>query len=192
MIENTLLQNAKNRFLADEFFMLSWAATVQHNSTWKNLTCKCKQREFRKKVKEKLESMLLEYSSNPVEAEKHLDNIKRLHDFTKDNGEEFDIGKCQKLLNMMCKYYWCMGWICEPPDLPIDGMNLKELTDDEYENLREKLGEKQKINWTECITDEGKYTDIIDAFREHIKADGFSSLAIWELRTWKRKSEQEK
>ena len=65
MAENILLQNEKNRFLADEFFMLSWAAAVQHNKTWKEISEESEKKEFRNSVKRELERIMLEYAREP-------------------------------------------------------------------------------------------------------------------------------
>ena len=59
MSECSLLQNEKNRFLADEFFMLSWDAATEHNKTWTVIKGKKNQKEFKLKVKEELERILL-------------------------------------------------------------------------------------------------------------------------------------
>ena len=127
MNENILLQNEKNRFLADEFFMLSWAAATQHNKTWEQITEESDKKEFRQKIKNLLEKMMLNYADKIIDSITHIKNIQLIQDFSKDEGEKLDIGKCQKLLNMMCKYYWCAGWICEPPDMPIDSINLSKM-----------------------------------------------------------------
>ena len=50
---------------------------------------------------------------------------------------------------MMCKYYWCAGYIKEPPHLPIDSINLKN------------AGIKGKC-WTKDINDKNDYKEIID------------------------------
>lgn len=174
MVDTLLLQNEKNRFLADEFFMLSWEAATQHNKTWNQITEECGKKEFRNKIKEWLEIMMTNYAGHPVQPQEHINNIVSLADFSKEKGEELDIGKCQKLLNMMCKYYWCAGWICEPPDMPIDNINLSEIG-------------KKDFSWTKDISDVNKYQSIINEFNEKAKSDGFNSVAVWELCNWKRK-----
>ena len=93
MCENILLQNIKNDFLADEFFMLSWNAAVEHNKTWNNLKKKSQKREFRKKIKSELQKMLMSYSDKKVDEKTHYNNIEHLRKITEENGEGFDIGK---------------------------------------------------------------------------------------------------
>ena len=195
MNENILLQNEKNRFLADEFFMLSWEAAVQHNKVWNSLKTKNEQRIFRQKIKNRLEKMMLNYADKIIDSITHIKNIQLIQDFSKAEGEKLDIGKCQKLLNMMCKYYWCAGWICEPPHLPVDSINLESLESDktEYENLKSTLGitGKNKIKWTNDISKIKKYEFIINAFSNFAKSQGYDSVAVWELCNWKRKSNKE-
>ena len=73
----------------------------------------------------------------------------------------------------MLKYYWCEGWILEPPHLPIDKMNLLAIND-------------KTRNWTKIETIE-EYNNYILEFEKYI--NNKYSLAIWELITWKRKSD---
>uniref|UniRef100_UPI0025D27464 hypothetical protein n=1 Tax=uncultured Treponema sp. TaxID=162155 RepID=UPI0025D27464 len=67
MNENILLQNEKNRFLADEFFMLSWAAATQHNKTWEQITEESDKKEFRQKIKNRLKKMMLNYADKIID-----------------------------------------------------------------------------------------------------------------------------
>ena len=188
MNENILHQNEKNRFLADEFFMLSWDAAVQHNRVWKSIKIEEEQKLFRQKIKVRLEKMMLNYAKGIVDSDVHIENIKSIQNFSIAEGEELDIGKCQKLLNMMCKYYWCMGWICTPPHMPIDSINLHSLPKESYKRLCKELNCKDKINWTENLNKEDAYKNVIDAFLKYAKSQGYDSVAVWELCNWKRKS----
>ena len=40
------------------------------------------------------------------------------------DGISFKIGHSQKLLNLMLKYYWCLGWLNYTPLIAIDRMIL--------------------------------------------------------------------
>ena len=73
---------------------------------------------------------------------------------------------------MMCKYYWCVGFIEEPPHLPIDSINLKNA------GIQDKC-------WTKDINDKTDYKAIIDGIR---KKTGSKSLAQWELANWERRN----
>ena len=44
-----------------------------------------------------------------------------------DGSYAFNFSTAQKYFNMMCKYYWCAGFIEEPPELPIDSINLSKI-----------------------------------------------------------------
>ena len=80
----------------------------------------------------------------------------------------------ETLMNMMCKYYWCAGYIKEPPHLPIDRSNL----------TKAGIKGKDMVNWTQ-IEDKNEYKSIIDKIRKKL---GSQSLAEWEIVNWKRKS----
>ena len=173
MNENNLLQNAQNRFLADEFFMLSWASAVQHNKVWNEIETDAEKNEFRRKMQGKIESLLLSYADASIESKQHIINIEQLKEFSKIEGEELKIGTVQKLFNMMCKYYWCAGWIKEPPHLPIDRLNFERIN-------------KKGINWTE-IEDIDSYKKIIELFAEVAEKENLS-LSVWVVINWHRRS----
>lgn len=56
---------------------------------------------------------------------------------------------------MMCKYYWCAGYIKEPPHLPIDSINLKNAG----------IKGKDMVNWTE-IEEPQVYINLINKIKE--------------------------
>ena len=167
------MSNSKEQFLKTEFFIFSWKAATEHNLVWnKNTTDKSKG-NFRKNIKEFLEEKLSEvYGKRKVTEEEHIKNIAELQEKSIKLGNRLNFGTCQKLLNMMCKYYWCVGFIEEPPHLPIDRINLK------------KAGIKGKC-WTKDINDKNDYKEIIDVIR---KKTGSLSLSEWEIENWKRRN----
>ena len=153
------MSNSKEQFLKTEFFIFSWKAATEHNLVWnKNTTDKAKG-NFRKNIKEFLEDKLSKEYGDLQEKSIEL-------------GNRLNFGTCQKLLNMMCKYYWCVGFIEEPPHLPIDSINLKN------------AGIKGKC-WTKDINDKNDYKEIIDVIR---KKTGSLSLSEWEIENWKRRN----
>lgn len=173
------MNESQRKFLKNEFFMLSWGAAVQHNGVWKNnLTQKTKD-GFREKIKAFLEEELMntyltqdeKTDKCPVTEDQHINNIANLQKKSIELGNRLNFGTCQKLLNMMCKYYWCAGYIKEPPHLPIDRINLK------------KAG-INKVNWTE-IEEPQVYINLINKIKE--KTSG-QSLAQWEVDNWKRRN----
>ena len=166
------MNESQRKFLKNEFFMLSWGAAVQHNGVWNKNTTDKEKGIFRKKIKIFLEDKLSkDYSKRKVTEEEHITNIEKLQAKTKELGNRLNFGTCQKLLNMMCKYYWCVGFIEEPPHLPIDSINLKNAG-------------INKVNWTE-IEEPQVYINLINKIKE--KTSG-QSLAQWEVDNWNRRS----
>ena len=167
------MNESQRKFLKNEFFMLSWGAAVQHNGVWNKNTTNKEKGNFRIEIKKFLEDKLSEvYSKRKVTEEEHITNIEKLQAKTKELGNALNFGTCQKLLNMMCKYYWCVGFIEEPPHLPIDSINL------------ENAGIQDKC-WTKDINDKTDYKAIIDGIR---KKTGSLSLSEWEMVNWKRRN----
>ena len=187
MIE-TNIQDKKESFLKKEFFMLSWGAAVQHNGVWKNNPTQKTKDVFREKIKVFLEEKLMntyltqeeKTDKCPVTEDQHIAIIEELQSESKKHGKDLLIGDClnfgicQKLLNMMCKYYWCAGYIKEPPHLPIDSINLKNAG----------IKGKDMVNWTE-IEEPQVYINLINKIKE--KTSG-QSLAQWEVDNWNRRN----
>ena len=170
------MNESQRKFLKNEFFMPSWGAAVQHNGVWNKNTTNKEKGNFRIEIKKILEDKLSEvYSKRKVTEEEHIANIEELQAKTKELGNALNFGTCQKLLNMMCKYYWCIGLIKEqPPLLPVDRINLQN-------------AEIKDCNWTQ-IEDKNEYKSIIDKIR---KKAGSQSLAEWEIVNWERKQYRE-
>lgn len=169
------MSNSKEQFLKTEFFIFSWNAATEHNLVWnKNTTDKAKG-NFRKNIKEFLEDKLSKvYGERKVTEEEHIKNIAELQEKSIELGNRLNFGTCQKLLNMMCKYYWCVGFIEEPPHLPIDRINLENAG----------IKGKDMVNWTE-IEEPQVYINLINKIKE--KTSG-QSLAQWEVDNWNRRS----
>lgn len=175
------MSNSKEQFLKTEFFIFSWKAATEHNLVWnKNTTDKAKG-NFRKNIKEFLEEKLSEvYGKRKVTEEEHIANIEELQSVSEKLGKDLlirdclNFGTCQKLLNMMCKFYWCVGFIEEPPHLPIDSINLKNAG----------IKGKDMVNWTE-IEEPQVYINLINKIKE--KTSG-QSIAQWEVDNWKRRN----
>ena len=72
----------------------------------------------------------------------------------------------------MCKYYWCAGFIEEPPELPIDSINLSNI------GIRD--------SWTREIITISDYEKMIEDFCSNESVLNESSLAVWELKNWNR------
>ena len=166
-MENNDSETMQKDFLKDQFFLASWAAAVRHNRTWTEITEQEERLKFRGNVKKFLEEILLSYTEK-VGSDTHAANIKKLQDATEEFGERCKIGTCQKLMNLLCKYYWCAGWIAEPPHCPLDRKILRA------------VGINR--NWTE-IDDLEEYKTIIKTIEEKARQNS-TTVAAWELCEW--------
>lgn len=165
------LKAKKEEFLKYEFFLQSWEATVEHNEIWLGDWTDEQKTEFRKQIKDFVEKVMDDYKNKSPSEEVHIQNILDLQEKSKELNNELNIGTCQKVLNMMCKYYWCAGWIEEPVHLPIDRINLSSIG-------------KKDILWTKIDSIE-EYENIISEFKTNTKNE---TLAQWELSNWKRRN----
>ena len=175
-----MISQEQKKFLENMFFAASWSAASGHNRVWggeyrgKGNPIAHKRAEFRSRLQDKAESLLDQYKDKTPSEEQHIANIQALKTFSKEKGNELNIGTVQKLLNMLCKYYWCVGWIQEPPHLPIDSIMRKRLPPEILMHT---------TKWTHLDSID-EYKVMIAAFKEKSKAEGFNSLAQWELKTW--------
>lgn len=183
MIE-TNIQNQKELFLKSEFFMLSWEAAVQQRNEgqklFKNNISDGKKNEFKYDLFKHTEEILENYKENKVNSNVHHENLLKVHNFIcekkeffADGSYAFNFSTVQKYFNMMCKYYWCAGFIEEPPELPVDRINLS------------KIGKND--SWTKEIITKDDYEKVIEDFRTNESVSSESSLAVWELKKWNRR-----
>lgn len=89
------------------------------------------------------------------------------------NNACLSVGTAQKLLNLALKYYWCLGWLPEPPHFPVDS------------RIQESLPAESRMKWT-SISKLDEYQSIIDCATEQLKEG--ESLARWELHNFKRRN----
>lgn len=183
MIE-TNIQNQKELFLKKEFFMLSWDAAVQQRNEgqklFKNNISDGKKNEFKKNLFESTEEILKAYKEKRVNSDAHHENLLKVHNFIcekkeifADGSYAFNFSTVQKYFNMMCKYYWCAGFIEEPPELPIDSINLSNIGIED--------------SWTQEIITMSDYEKMIEDFCSNESVLSESSLAVWELKNWNRR-----
>lgn len=183
MIE-TNIQDKKESFLKKEFFMLSWDAAVQQRNEgqklFKNNISDGEKNKFKYDLFEFTEEILEAYKENKVNSNVHHENLLKVSNFISEKKEifadgsyAFNFSTVQKYFNMMCKYYWCAGFIKEPPELPIDSINLS------------KIG--KNYSWTREIITKSNYEEKIEDFRSNECVLSESSLAVWELKNWKRR-----
>ena len=183
MIE-TNIQNQKELFLKSEFFMLSWDAAVQQRNReqklFKDKISDKKKNKFKYDLFEFTEKILETYREKRVNSDAHHENLLQVYNFIRkekeifaDGSYAFNFSTAQKYFNMMCKYYWCAGFIKEPPELPIDSINLS------------KIG--IKYSWTKEIITIIDYKKKIEDFCSNECVLNESSLAVWELKNWERR-----
>ncbi len=129
---------------------------------------------MRQDMQEYLVDIAQEYTSH-VDDEKQIKNINAFanmisekHGAILKNGR-FRIGVAQKALNLYLKYQWCKGEIAIPPHCPFDRGILFELS----------------LNgvWTKMDSMDD-YKTWVAAARNKAKAEGYGSIAEWELMVW--------
>lgn len=180
----TNIQNQKELFLKSEFFMLSWEAAVQQRNEgqklFKNNISDGKKNEFKYDLFKHTEEILKTYREKRVNSDAHHENLLKVHKFISEGKEifteasyAFNFSTAQKYFNMMCKYYWCAGFIEEPPELPVDSINLS------------KIGKND--SWTKGIITKNDYEKVIEDFCSNECVLNESSLAVWELKNWNRR-----
>lgn len=184
-MSETNIQDQKELFLKLEFFMLSWEAAVQQRNReqrlFKDNISDKKKNEFKYKLFKSTEGILKDYKENKVNSDDHHKNLLKIQSQFISEGKEifadgsyaFNFSTVQKYFNMMCKYYWCAGFIEEPPELPIDSINLS------------KIGIKD--SWTKKIKEISDYEKKIEDFCSNECVLSESSLAVWELKNWNRR-----
>ena len=84
-----------------------------------------------------------------------------------------NIGISQKLLNIVLKYYWCLGLLPEPPHCPVDRI------------IQQKIYKQPKVNWTQ-LNSTDIYMQIINDIKDLAKRDDLS-IAQWELENFDRR-----
>src|SRR5690554_5966614 len=103
----------KNEFLLYEFWILSVQGAFQRSNAYKNETTEKQRIEFRKKLKEFVDTELVPQYTQTISEEQHEQNIINLCNYSRDEfGILFEkgslnIGVSQKLLNLYLKYQWC-------------------------------------------------------------------------------------
>ncbi len=165
-----IIGQKKKDFLMEQFFLAAWSAAVRRNKIWSNET-EVEKNDFIKKVWRKVKEFIENYS--PEKHQIYLEELKKLE---LKKHRTLGIGKAQKILNLMCKYCWCVGWISEPPHLVIDSQIINELAKDNDNR------ELSKIKWTKM--NDKVYKKLINTAQKKAKDQNCSSSAAWELQTW--------
>lgn len=174
------MKDMKEDFLKEEVWVLAFSAAFQRANVYgNNVTSKDKQ-DFKTMMRGFIEAVVVYkvQSSESLIDEEHLELLHQVIDYSSNfentlaNGT-LNLGVAQKLVNLILKYYWCLGLIKEPPHFPIDRI------------IQRHIDSSSRINWTEMTKDE-EYLQVINAVRDQALAKG-ETLAQWELRNFERR-----
>lgn len=170
-----MVKDLQKKFIESEIYILAWNGSVQHNSVY-NFNCSTEDRsKFRKEMISYINNYILPKYLKKVSENNHYNNIIDLKNYAEKIGRNillnqiYKIGTSQKLLNLSLKYFWCIGWIEEPPHCPVDRIILG------------KVG--INLSWTKINTIE-EYESIINDICKRIKR---KDLAQWELEVFNRR-----
>ena len=163
----------KNEFIKDQLWNAAWRASIQRANVYSQNKNQDTLKQFRKDIKKDV----LEFIDNNIDylsEEKLMQKIESLSKKFSRDGISFKIGHSQKLLNLMLKYFWCLGWLkYTPPHCPVDRMIL--------------VAAKVKINgktpsWTK-LRSIVEYKDMIDQIKFN---EGVQFLSEWELKEYQK------
>lgn len=164
-------------FLINEFWILSWNASVQRALKYDKSALDAERQQFRESVVNCCMDNIIPHYKSPTSEQEHLRNIVKIRDYAMQCSREsffelpYNIGIAQKLLNLQLKYMWCAGYIKKPPHCPVDRIILS------------KTELKGKMNWTQIETID-EYEKAILAIR---KEAGSQDIADWELDVFDRR-----
>ena len=167
---------AQEVFLKDELWMLSFGGSFQRNGVYNEWVGEKEREDFRKGLRIYIEDVIHPAYKKQVGDKPHGANIIAIIDYSRgfskllSNGE-LNVGAVQKILNLSLKYYWCLGWLPEPPHFPIDS------------RIQKCLPFKKRRPWTSIKTID-EYQTIINSARDLLLKG--ETLAIWELHNFKR------
>jgi hypothetical protein len=166
----------KQVFIKNELFGMSWNASVQHNKVYADDVNEKTKIDFQYFIQNYIENSIMPMYINNINENTHNNNILHIIQNVEKAfpnivySGKYKVGTVQKLLDLLLKYYWCLGLIAKPPHCPIDRIILTE-------------AKIKDINWTEIQTID-QYKSIINKLR--IEAKG-NELSDWELEVWKRR-----
>ena len=167
---------AKLNFLKNETWILAWSAASQRANIFPKKMTEKDRKEKRNEIKKSVFKMFEEFESvEKITEDLLVQNILYLVEKFNSKSFKFNVGHSQKLINLLLKYYWCMGWIKnEPPHCPIDRIVLS----------RARIKSEGKTpSWTKMdnIEDYKKYL-------KDVKKIAYpKSIALWELEIFNRR-----
>ena len=175
-----MTMSAKEKFLSDEMFSMTLAATVQRASIYIKGAIEEDKSIFRRDFQIALELLSQQYREEHVPDSVHCENIEMLaKNLSAKHGgvltnSRFRIGSAQKAVNLYLKYMWCLGRLPMPPHCPIDAVVLSHVPN------------CSAVRWTKIDT-VTEYVEII----EKVKViAGDASLSEWELLLYNKASQR--
>ncbi len=172
----------RRQYILEELWILAWNASVQHASLYIPGAYKDNREEInelKNKIVKFVSDTVIPRYKNKLDEKQHCMNINDLIVYANmvDTGvlgeNRYKYGVAQKLLNLILKYYWCVGEIEEPPHCPIDRIII------------DRTKYRGSINWTQILT-ESEYLKVIGAIRKLALAKE-TSIAKWELGNYQRR-----
>ena len=172
------MHTLKQTFLHNEIWILAFAGAFQRANIYKANVPEKKRTIFRNELKAFILEHILPQYKNPVCEFSHVLNMEGIIASSEKYNEILNNGKLligvsQKLLNLVLKYYWCLGEIAMPPHCPVDRI------------IQQKgLKSKHILNWT-TIADVDKYLSIMHQIKLVAEEKG-QTIAEWELTEFAR------
>ncbi len=180
----------KKEFLNNEIWILTFGGAFQRANIYKENYSEKIRTDFRKALREKVESFIKEKYYQKVEEEQHIETIKELVKFSNNltiegNCIPINFGIAQKLINLYLKYLWCLKEIPRPPHFPVDRIIQEKIIKILKDN---KLDSLTLLPWTQ-FEDDTHYRKVINKAKlitDHLKEFKDLSLAELELKIFDR------
>ena len=186
------LKESQHSFIQNEIWMLTFGAAFQRANIYNKTASEERRGYFKTMTRGFIENVVLDsYKTEKVSDEQHVENIKKISEYSSNFSEIFQEGKinfgiAQKILNLYLKYMWSLGHIEEPPHFPIDRIIQSKLI-----GHTRQLGIKPIAlkPWTQ-FNDEKHYLEVIKSARDLILNNEYyakHSLAELELLLFDRR-----
>lgn len=174
------MAGSQEDFLKQEFWILAWNASVQRSNLYRKDVEEKARADFRELAIQIMDIAIFQQYKTPVSEAIHCANIEAITEAVTTSGvgvlgdSGYRIGVAQKAFNLILKYYWCAGFLAEPPHCPVDRIILG------------KTALKSGFNWTQIVSID-EYKNAIGHIRSEADKAGLS-IAQWELKTFNRRN----
>ena len=173
----------KKEFLNNEIWILTFGGGFQRANIYKENFSENLRTKFRTALREEIEKIVKANYHTTVLKEQHIDNIKKIVDFSEDLVVDnvtipINFGVAQKLLNLYLKYLWCLKEIPEPPHFPVDRIIQERLIKILKKN---KLDSFNLLPWTQFEDNEHYDKVITKAKLITEKVEKFKGLSLAKL-----------